>query len=44
MIYIYISDNQIGDQGAKAISETLKTNTTLTWKNLWTDAGMIQYH
>ena len=31
------TDNQIGDEGAKAISEALKINTTLTSLNLKSD-------
>ena len=30
-------DNDIGDEGAKAISESLKINTSLTELNLWSD-------
>ena len=30
-------DNQIGYEGAKAISESLKINTSLTELNLWSD-------
>ena len=29
--------NQIGDEGAKTISESLKINTSLTELNLWSD-------
>ena len=32
--------NQIGDEGAIQISESLKTNTTLTSLNLWSDDRM----
>ena len=31
------TDNNIGAEGAKWISESLKTNTTLTKLNLWGD-------
>ena len=29
-----MTDNNIGDEGAKALSEMLKVNTTLTWLGL----------
>ena len=32
-----MTDNGIGDEGAKAMSETLKVNTTLTTLNLWSE-------
>ena len=31
------TDNDIGDSGAKMISESLKINTTLTYLDLWGD-------
>ena len=31
------SDNSIGDDGARAISQALITNTTLTWLSLWSE-------
>ena len=34
------TDNDIGDEGAISISESLKTNTTLTELNLWSDDRM----
>ena len=33
----YMTDNEIGDEGAKAMSEMLKLNTTLTSLNLWSE-------
>ena len=30
-------DNEIGDEGAKTISESLKINTSLTTLSLWSD-------
>ena len=30
-----MTDNGIGDEGAEALSEMLKVNTTLKWLNLW---------
>ena len=32
-----MTDNKIGDEGAKALSEMLKVNTTLTSLNLWSE-------
>ena len=32
-----MTDNEIGDEGAKAMSEMLKVNTTLTWLYLESD-------
>ena len=32
---LYLRDNNIGDEGAKALAEALKENTTLTWLCLW---------
>ena len=34
-------DNEIGDEGAKSISETLKINTSLTELNLWSDENVM---
>ena len=34
------TDNKIGDEGAIQISESLKTNTTLTELYLWSDDKM----
>ena len=31
------ADNGISDEGARALSEALKTNTTLTSLNLWSE-------
>ena len=30
-----MTDNNIGDEGAKAMSEMIQVNTTLTSLNLW---------
>ena len=30
-------DNQVGDEGVEAISESLKNNSSLTSLNLWSD-------
>ena len=32
-----MTDNVIGDEGAKALSEMLKVNTTLKTLNLWSE-------
>ena len=37
---IILADNNIGDEGARMISESLKTNTTLTELNLEGDEKM----
>ena len=34
-----MTDNGIGVEGVKAMSETLKDNTTLTSLNLWSEKG-----
>ena len=34
------TDNDIGESGARMISESLKTNTTLTEMNLYSDTMM----
>ena len=32
-----MTDNDIGNEGAKSMSEALKSNTTLTSLNLWSE-------
>ena len=32
-----MTDNWIGDEGAKAMSEMMKVNSTLTTLNLWSE-------
>ena len=45
--YLFINlfiDNKIGYEGAKAIGEALKTNTTLTEIDLWSDNNNSNSH
>ena len=39
----FCSDNSIGDEGARALAESLKQNTTLTELNLESTSDLVDY-
>ena len=43
LIEIIWTDNNIGDEGARMISEALKTNTTLTTLGLGSDENEVKW-